>query len=51
VYLRAQYSHMALVRGGVVIPSVLRLVPMERLPDLPWQLPLGALPPPPDAGP
>lgn len=51
VYLRAQYSHMTLVRGGVVIPSVLRLVPIERLADLPWQLPLGSLPPPIDAAP
>ena len=51
VYLRAQYSHMTLVRGGVVLPSVLRLVPIERLADLPWQLPLGSLPPPLDAAP
>ncbi|MDX2088952.1 MAG: hypothetical protein SFX73_13935 [Kofleriaceae bacterium] len=51
VYLRAQFSHMTLVRGGVVIPSVLRLLPLELLPDLPWQQPLGSLPPPIDAAP
>jgi hypothetical protein len=51
VYLRAQYSHMTLVRGGVVIPTVLRLLPLELLPDLPWQQPLGILPPPIDAAP
>jgi len=49
VYVRAQYGHMPLVTEGIVLPSLLRLVPVPRLPDLPWQLPLGPLPPPPDA--
>jgi hypothetical protein len=49
LYVRAQYAHMPLVTEGIVIPSLLRLLPVERLPDLPWKLPLGALPPLPDA--
>jgi hypothetical protein len=49
LYLRAQYSHMALVRDGLVLPALLRLLPVERLPALPWQLPLGSIPPLPDA--
>ncbi len=44
LYIRAQYGHMALVDGGIVLPSLLRLVPVRRLPDLPWQRPLMPLP-------
>ena len=52
VYVRAQYYHMPLVTDGVVLPSVLRMLPVELLADEPWQHPLGALPPngPADAG-
>jgi hypothetical protein len=49
LYIRAQYSHMPLVTDGIVLPSLLRLLPIELLPDEPWQLPLGSLPPMPDA--
>ena len=49
VYIRAQYTHMPLVTEGIVLPSLLRLLPVELLPDQPWQLPLGSLPPMPDA--
>jgi hypothetical protein len=49
VYIRAQYSHMPLVTEGIVLPSLLRLLPIELLADEPWQLPLGSLPPLPDA--
>jgi hypothetical protein len=49
LYIRAQYEHMPLVRDGIVLPSLLRLLPVELLADLPWQLPLGSLPPLPDA--
>ncbi|HEY0479216.1 MAG TPA: hypothetical protein VGD37_16975 [Kofleriaceae bacterium] len=45
VYIRAQYLHMPLVTEGIVLPSLLRLLPVELLPDEPWKLPLGALPP------
>ncbi|CAN5745659.1 hypothetical protein BH11MYX3_BH11MYX3_36090 [soil metagenome] len=51
VYIRAQYAHMPLVNEGIVLPSVLRILPIERLAEQPWQLPLGSLPPLPDAGP
>ena len=51
VYIRAQYSHMQLVMDGIVLPSVLRILPIERLAEQPWQLPLGSLPALPDAGP
>lgn len=51
VYIRAQYAHMPLVNEGIVLPSLLRILPVERLPELPWQLPLGSLPPLPDAAP
>lgn len=50
VNIRAQYGHMPLVTEGIVIPSVLRLLPVERLADLPWRAPLAPLPPPSDAG-
>jgi hypothetical protein len=49
VYVRAQYWHMPLVMDGIVLPSVLRLLPVELLGDEPWQTPLGGLPPQPDA--
>lgn len=49
VYVRAQFGHMPLVTEGIVIPSLLRLLPVERLADQPWKLPLGSLPPLPDA--
>ena len=49
VYVRAQYMHMPLVTEGIVLPSLLRLLPVERLADEPWRLPLGSLPPLPDA--
>ncbi|HSR99941.1 MAG TPA: hypothetical protein VLM79_22960 [Kofleriaceae bacterium] len=49
LYVRAQFAHMPLVTEGVVLPSLLRLLPVELLPDEPWQLPLGSLPPLPDA--
>jgi hypothetical protein len=49
VYIRAQYQHMPLVTDGIVLPSLLRLLPVELLADEPWQLPLGSLPPLPDA--
>jgi hypothetical protein len=50
VYVRAQYLHMPLVTEGIVLPSLLRLLPVELLADLPWQQPLGSLAPLPDAG-
>jgi hypothetical protein len=37
------------VTEGIVLPSLLRLLAVERLADEPWQLPLGALPGLPDA--
>ena len=44
VYVRAQYLHMPLVTEGIVLPSLLRLLPVELLAEEPWQLPLGSLP-------
>ncbi len=49
VYVRAQFWHMPLVTDGIVLPSLLRLLPVELLGDEPWKQPLGALPPQPDA--
>ena len=49
VHVRAQYLHMPLVTEGIVLPSLLRLLPVELLADEPWRLPLGSLPPMPDA--
>ena len=49
LYIRAQFMHMPLVTEGIVLPSLLRLLPVEQLADLPWRLPLGSLPPLPDA--
>jgi hypothetical protein len=42
VYIRAQFGHMPLVMEGIALPSLLRLLPVELLPDLPWKLPLGS---------
>ena len=50
VYVRAQYAHMPLVTEGIVLPALLRLLPIELLADEPWRLPLGSLPPLLDAG-
>lgn len=50
VYIRSQFAHMPLVTDGIALPSVLRMLPVERLADLPWKLPLGSLPRLPDAG-
>src|SRR6185503_9482402 len=49
VYVRAQYYHMPLVTDGIVLPAVLRMLPVELLGDQPWQQPLGAMPVRPDA--
>lgn len=49
VYIRAQYMHMPLVMEGIVLPAVLRLLPVELLGDQAWQEPLGSLPPLSDA--
>jgi hypothetical protein len=49
LYIRAQFAHMPLVTEGIVLPSLLRLLPVELLADEPWRLPLGALPALPDA--
>jgi hypothetical protein len=49
LYVRAQYMHMPLVTDAIVLPSLLRLLPVELLGDEPWQQPLGGLPAPPDA--
>jgi hypothetical protein len=49
VYVRAQFWHMPLVTDGIVLPALLRLLPVELLGDEPWTTPLGGLPPQPDA--
>jgi len=49
LYIRAQFAHMPLVNEGIVLPSLLRLLPVEVLPDEPWRLPLGSVPAMPDA--
>jgi len=41
VYFRSQYSHLPLVTSGLVLPVLLRLVPVEVLADGPWREPLG----------
>ncbi len=43
--VRSQHGHMPLVQGGVALPMILRLLPVEILADAPWQHPLGELPP------
>ena len=50
VYVRAQYLHMPLITDGIVLPALLRLLPIELLADEPWQLPLGSIAPLLDAG-
>jgi hypothetical protein len=45
VYIRSQFMHMPLVTDGIVMPALLRLLPVELLPDEPWKQPLGGLPP------
>lgn len=45
VYVRAQYRHMPLITDGVVLPALLRLLPVELLAEGPWQEPQGGLPP------
>jgi hypothetical protein len=49
LYVRAQYQHMPLVTEGIVLPALLRLLPVERLASETWRLPQGSLPPLPDA--
>ena len=49
VYIRAQYGHMPLVREGLALPALLRLLPVELLADEPWKQPLGSIPALPDA--
>jgi hypothetical protein len=49
VYVRSQFDHMALARGGVALPALIRLLGGELLPAGPWRAPLGRLPAP-DAG-
>src|SRR5580704_4522135 len=41
VYIRAQYMHMPLVTDGIVLPGLLRLLPVPLLADEPWTQPLG----------
>jgi hypothetical protein len=50
VYVRAQYWHMPLATEGIVLPSVLRMLPVELLAEQPWRHPLGPLPALGDAG-
>ncbi len=54
VYVRSQFAHMPLVTGGIALPSLLRAMPLDSLPDSPWLVQLGDLPVPdagvPDAG-
>jgi hypothetical protein len=42
--VRAQTTHMEMVTGGVVLPRVLRLLPVAIRGDSPWAHPLGDLP-------
>lgn len=49
VYVRSQFAHMPLVTNGIVLPSLLRLLAVELLPDAPWQHRLGDLPAVPSA--
>jgi hypothetical protein len=41
VYIRAQFMHMPLVTDGIVLPGLLRLLPVPLLADEPWTTPLG----------
>jgi len=49
VYVRAQFFHMPLVTDGIVLPAMIRLLPVELLATQPWTHPLGAMPLMPDA--
>jgi hypothetical protein len=49
VYVRSQFAHMPIVTGGIALPSLVRAMPLEALPDSPWAVQLGSLPAP-DAG-
>jgi hypothetical protein len=49
LYVRAQYMHMPLVTDAILLPALLRLLPVELLADEPWHQPLAGLPAPPDA--
>ena len=49
VYVRSQFAHMPIVTGGIALPSLVRAMPLEALPDAPWAVQLGDLPLP-DAG-
>jgi hypothetical protein len=49
VYVRAQFFHMPLVTDGIVLPSLLRLLPVELLSEPPWTHPIGDMPAFPDA--
>jgi hypothetical protein len=42
--IRSQYFHMPLVTGGIALPMLLRLLPVEVLADAPWDARLGDLP-------
>jgi hypothetical protein len=42
--IRAPWSHMKLVTDGMVLPMVLRLLPVDVLADAPWDAPAGDLP-------
>jgi hypothetical protein len=44
VTIRAPWSHMDLVTDGMVLPMVLRLLPLELIADAPWDAPPGDLP-------
>jgi len=44
VYIRSQLGHMPLVTDGLALPQLLRALPVELLPDAPWDQPLGVLP-------
>lgn len=50
IYLRTGGGHMPLVTAGRAIPRLVRLAPVELLPDAPWQVPLGLPPLTVDAG-
>ena len=46
LYVRSQLGHMAQVTEGIALPLLLRWLPVPRLPDTAWHLPVGALPVP-----
>lgn len=49
LYIRSQFDHFPLVRDGLALPALLRLLPVELLASAPWREPLGSIPPLPDA--